>query len=80
MRRSDSVSRVPLSEPSNLTSLDVLLMLQGETCELFSMTLYHEVGLDKQLALQDICQQDITLVDQKKAVLFNQAASGPSCL
>jgi hypothetical protein len=44
------------------------------------MTLYHEVGLDKQLSLADICQQDITLVDQQSAVLFDQAAYGPSCL
>lgn len=44
------------------------------------MTLYHAVGLDQQLALQDICQQDITLVDEAGSALFEQAGYGPSCL
>jgi hypothetical protein len=61
-------------------------VVQGEICEVFSTTISSKdwlgpLGLPLgQLRLQDICQQNVTIVDEDGHVVFDHAEYGPSCM
>lgn len=52
--------------------------LQEEACRLLTFTMFRDPGQGEQLNLQDICQQNIQIVDQQGATVFAQTE--PSCM
>lgn len=64
---------------AELGNLGKASIAKAKTCKLFSITVFHPISAD-QLQLQDLCQQDVQIVDKDGAVLFDQASAGPSCL
>ncbi len=60
--------------------------MQGETCEVFSTVLTNKEWLGPlglplgQLRLQDICEQNVTIMNEDGQVVFDNAEYGPSCL
>ncbi len=53
--------------------------VQSEVCQLFSLSMARPAS-GAQASLSDLCQQDIQIVNEAGDVLFDQAATGPSCL
>ena len=56
-----------------------LLMLQTQACQFFRLSLPRGPG-QPPANLENLCQQNVQLVDSGGAVEFGQAAAGPSCL